>query len=162
MKTASTVAFCGVLLLLLLARSSTADSPATAPPVVIVCEHGAVKSLIASLLFDREATARDLPFRAISRGIDPYESVPAKIASALQADGFDIADFDPRKLSQREVATSTRLVAIGADLSGLESEATSEILRWDDVPPASVDYAASKASIQRHVEVLLDELERQQ
>ncbi len=154
--------FCGAILLTLFAGSSPADHSAPTPPsVVMVCEHGAVKSLIASLLFDREAVARDLPFRAISRGVDPYETVPAKIATALEEDGFDIAGFDPQKLSMQEVAMSARVVTIGADLSEFQSETASTILEWDDVPPASVDYEASKAVLLHHVEALLDDLAAQ-
>ncbi|MEM7351146.1 MAG: hypothetical protein AAF657_10095 [Acidobacteriota bacterium] len=132
---------------------------ATSSPVVMVCKHGAVKRLLAVKLFDQEASARGLELRAISRGLEPYEAVPGKIADALARDGFDVSDFDPSKLSKQEVAESLRVVSIGADLSEFRDEATSAILQWDDVPPASVDYQASKAAILAHVRALLDELE---
>ncbi|MCH9651176.1 MAG: hypothetical protein K0U98_23330 [Deltaproteobacteria bacterium] len=134
---------------------------ATTPSVVMVCEHGTVKSLIAAKLFDQEASQRGLALRAVSRGMHPDEAVPAKIAKALENDGFDISGFDPEKLSKPDVTGSLRVVAIGADLAATGDGAPSPILRWDDVPPASVDYEASKASLLAHIQALLDELEKQ-
>ncbi|MGB5132925.1 MAG: hypothetical protein WBO00_09940 [Steroidobacteraceae bacterium] len=44
--------------------------------IALVCEHGSVKSLIAASLFDRAAGQRGLPFRAVSRGVNPEQHVP--------------------------------------------------------------------------------------
>jgi len=130
--------------------------------VVMVCEHGAVKSLIAAKLFDREARERGLPFRAISRGLDPYEAVPEKFATKLQNDGFDLSGFTPQKLSETDVTSSLRLVSIGSDLSQYAEHVSDEISNWSEIPPASVDYEASKAAILAEVNALLDELEKQE
>lgn len=129
--------------------------------VVMVCEHGTVKSVIAALLFDHEAKQRGLSFRAMSRGITVDDHVPDKIARALEDDGFRVSGFEPQKLSNQDVADATRVIAIGTDLSAFQGDGVPTIQQWDDVPPASVDYGASKASLEAHIHALLDELEEQ-
>jgi len=147
------------LVLFFLTGLGAAKEAATTSTVVLVCEHGTVKSLIASRLFDQEAAERGLALRAVSRGVSPDETVPRKIAVALAKDGFDVSSFEPRKLSGSDVAKASRVVAIGSDLSAFQAEAAAPIVQWDDVPPASVDYEASKASLLAHIRVLLDEYE---
>jgi len=129
-------------------------------PVVFVCEHGSVKSLIAASLFDQSAANRGLPFRAVSRGVNPDERVPPGIAAALLDDGFDVEGFRPQGLSPDDVAGATRVVAIGVDLAANGDEARAPIQSWDDVPAASVDYSAARAALQRHIDELLDDLQQ--
>jgi arsenate reductase (thioredoxin) len=128
-----------------------------AATVVFVCEHGSVKSLIATSLLERAARERGIDVRAVSRGLEPDERVPPKIAAALLADGFDVAQFQPRALDETDVAGATRVIGIGVDLSGHEVP-PSALRSWNDVPPASGDYAAARTSLERHIEALLDEL----
>ena len=49
------------------ARRQGADDGRASGRVVFVCEHGTVKSVMAALWFNRLATERKLPFRAVSR-----------------------------------------------------------------------------------------------
>ena len=59
----------------------------------------------------------------------------------LRTDGVDVSDFRPAKVEAAEVAEATRIVTIGADLpAGVPAE-EQRIERWNDVPPASSDYA---------------------
>lgn len=127
--------------------------------VVFVCEHGSVKSLIGATLFDKRAKERGLPYRAISRGLTPDDNVPAKIAEALLSDGAEVADYKPQKLSATEAGRATHVVAIGVDLSSFDPEDRLPIEAWNDIPPASVDYQASRAALDQHIESLLDALE---
>ena len=126
--------------------------------VVMVCEHGSVKSLMAALQFNRRAKERGLPFHAISRGVSPDAAVPTTIAEALARDGFDVPHFVPTRAAADDLAHARRVVAIGVDLAALTPAAAAKASRWDDVPPASVNYAAARASIEKHVELLLDEI----
>ena len=135
------------------------ETGATTAPVVFVCEHGNVKSLIGASLFDKVAKERGLPFRAVSRGLMPEESVPPKIAEALRGEGVEVAGFTPQRLSLLDVTTAARVVAIGVDLSSFNGEARVPTEVWSDVPPASVDYAAARAALLQHVTVLLDDLQ---
>lgn len=124
--------------------------------VVFVCEHGSVKSLIASELFNRAASERGLPIRSVSRGIQPDARVPERILERLREDGVDASAFRPRAVQAADLAGALRVVAIGIDVAKLPPNAVAE--RWDDVPPASVDYAAARETLERHVNALLDTL----
>jgi arsenate reductase (thioredoxin) len=130
-----------------------------AAPVVFVCEHGSVKSLIAASLFGRAAAARGMSVRAVSRGVSPDERVPPGIVAALRDDGFDVAGYKPQPLTASDLTGAARVIAIGVDLSRHAKSARAPIETWNDVPPASVDYAVSKAALERHIGVLLDELQ---
>lgn len=135
------------------------ETPATASPVLLVCEHGSVKSLIAASLFNQAASARGLPFRAIARGVTPDASVPSKIADALEKEGFEVRQFKPTEVSSADIAHALHIVSIGADLSGVAASDSTSIEQWDDVPAASADYAAAHAALERHVDALLDQLQ---
>jgi len=64
----------------------------------------------------------------------------------------------PTRAAADDLAHARRVVAIGVDLAALTPAAAAKASRWDDVPPASVNYAAARASIEKHVELLLDEI----
>lgn len=127
--------------------------------VVFVCEHGSVKSLIAASHFARATEERRLPFRAVSRGVSPDDMVPPRIVAALREDGFEVEGFRPQRLAKKDVAGATRVVAIGVDLTAHADDARIPIQSWDDVPAASVDYAAARAALQHHIDELLGELQ---
>src|SRR4030095_2252391 len=73
-----------VVAMLLSGGARGAEEPAR---VVFVCEHGNVKSLIASRWFDRLAAERGLALRSTSRGLTPEPQVPEAIARHLGEDG---------------------------------------------------------------------------
>jgi arsenate reductase len=140
-------------------RHARIQEPASAP-VLMICEHGSVKSLMAASLFNRAAMERKLPFRAISRGVSPDPAVPPAIAAALAHDGYDVKNFTPTMVSTNDVQSASRVVVISMDPAGLDLEADAPVAVWLDVPSASADYASAKASLERHVDSLLDDLER--
>ena len=157
--------FAASLSTLLSGGCRTAAPTRTASPtqnIVFVCEHGNVKSLIAASWFNQIAAARALPFRAESRGLNPEASVPGPIVAALQAEGVEVSTFKPRALSHEDTAQASRVVAIGVDLASFAGDARAPIQLWSDVPPASVDYASSRAALLRHIELLLQELRSSQ
>jgi hypothetical protein len=129
-------------------------------PVLMVCEHGSVKSLMAASLFNQRAAERHLPFRAIARGVTPDASVPTPIAEAMAQEGFEVKDFVPARVSEADVAHASRVIAIGVEpdvLGGSGAEVSIET--WSDVPAASVNYCAARASLKEHVDALLTELQ---
>jgi protein-tyrosine-phosphatase len=155
----------GVALILAIVLISACAQPRTvrsmpeAPAVLLVCERGSVKSLMAASLFNQAASERSLPFRAVSRGVTPDERVPEKIADSMARHGFDAQNFKPVRVTSVDVSNAARVVAIGIDPRTFASEARVPVDRWDDVPAASVDYVAAYESLRRHVELLLDELQ---
>jgi hypothetical protein len=128
--------------------------------VLMVCEHGSVKSLMAASLFNQGAAERHLPFRAIARGVTPDHAVPPAIAEALGQEGFDVKEFVPAKVSPADVAHASRVVAIGVEPAVLSAGPDVSIDNWNDVPAASESYSAAHASLARHVDALLTELQK--
>jgi DNA-binding beta-propeller fold protein YncE len=134
-------------------------SPSATSSVLMVCEHGNVKSLMAASYFNQLAKARHLPFHAISRGTAPNSTtVPAAIVDGLKNDGFDVSDFHPTAIAASDVASADRVILINADLPSGISGATTKTETWTDVPPASVDYGAAREALKAHIRALLDQL----
>ena len=125
--------------------------------VVFVCEHGTVKSVIAAELFNRLAAERKVALHAVSRGVTPDEAVPPGVARNLAADGFDVSKFQPKPLREGDVKGAARVVAIGVESPLL---ATANAIRWDDIPPASTDYAASRDAMRERMGALIDALSK--
>lgn len=138
---------------------AAAAEDTAAKQVVFVCEHGNVKSLMAASYFNQLAEQQHLPFHAISRGAAPDSTtVPQPIVAGLRADGIDVSGFRPVKLGQPDLADAAHVVMIGVDLpAGLQAR-ESRIEEWEDVPPASTNYAAARAALQAHVADLIARL----
>lgn len=150
------------LIFSLLATSAaiSAEEPQSSPaPVVFVCEHGSVKSLMAASYFNRAAQKRGLTLRAIARGVNPDEAVPGKIARSLADEGFDVWDFKPARVSAPDVESAAHLVTIGVPAASIPAAGSSKAEQWDDIPAASVDYSAASKALQRHVDQLLDRIQ---
>jgi protein-tyrosine-phosphatase len=124
--------------------------------VVFVCEYGSKKSLLAASYFNRFAAAEKLPFRAVSRGLDPDPEVPEWIQSRLVAEGFDTSEaLRPLKLSTEDVAAAGVLVSFSANVP---SGAAGSVRDWGDIPPLSEDYAHARDAIVTRVRDLVREL----
>jgi len=134
-------------------------TPEDSALIVMVCEHGNVKSLMAASYFNELATARHLPFRAISRGTSPNSTtVPPPIIDGLRSDGFDVAGFHPTAISAADIASAHRVILINTELAAGLSDGAPSTEKWTDVPPASVDYAAAREALKAHVRAVLDQL----
>jgi hypothetical protein len=83
-----------VLLVILVTPSSAprADEAADEKTIVFVCLHGVVNSQMAAAYFNKVAKERKLPFKAISRGIDMYWTIPVRIRDGLALDGLEPAN----------------------------------------------------------------------
>ena len=129
--------------------------------VLFVCERGNVKSLMAASYFNQLAKERGLPFRGVARGLAPDSTtVPQSIATALNAEGFDVSDFRPIAVSAADLSDSERIVLISTKLPTAANLAPSKLEQWDDVPPASTNYAAARDSLRSHVREIIERLAR--
>lgn len=126
--------------------------------VVFVCEHGNVKSLIASQWFNRLAEERGLTIRAVSRGLSPEPSVPPPIIERLRADGFDLSRFQPRAIARADLTDAARLVMIGADRPAWVSDESVWLEKWDGIPAASERYEASRDALRGRIAKLIETL----
>jgi arsenate reductase len=129
--------------------------------VLFVCEHGNVKSLMAVSYFNQLAQERRLPFRAVSRGTAPDSTtVPAPIIQGLRGDGFDVSSFHPSAVRASDISASQRVITIGTALpTEAQAAAKPKMEQWNDVPAASVDYAAARDSLKKHIQNLVAALE---
>ena len=138
-----------------LAQSAPIDTVDGA--VLFICEHGTVKSLLAKMLFDRYAAAAGLHVRAISRGTAVDPTVPAWMQANLLADGFALGSFKPTALTATDLLTARYVASFDVPASA-SAAATVPRVRWDSLPAASQQYAASRDAIAARVRQLVDSL----
>jgi hypothetical protein len=89
--------------------------------------------------------------------VSPDDAIPAPVARNLAEDGFDVARFAPKRLEKADVVNAVQVVAIGIDSPLL---AESKVSRWNDIPPASTDYMASRDAMRERMGPLLDSLSK--
>ncbi len=125
--------------------------------ILFLCQHGGAKSVIAASYFNRLAEQQSLPYLAVAAAAeDPYAAVPPLVAEFLQRDGLDVRSFSPRHVEAGDVSSAARVVSIDCNLQDVV--VSSNLERWDDVPPASDGVDASASAIRRHVEALAKDL----
>ena len=139
-----------------MASGTRREAPDSSQTVVFVCEHGNVKSLIASEWLNRLARERGLKARAVSRGLTPETSVPPAIAEKLRGDGFDVSAFEPRAFAPADLDGAVRVVLIGAEAPAWATRPGLPVDTWNGVPPASERYEASRDAMRSRIEALLD------
>ena len=149
----------GSLFLLLALLAGAGQTVSSDPAVIFVCEHGAAKSVIATAYFNKIAAERGLKWRATFRGTSPQEALSVKTLEGLRSDGVAIPAGRPAALGDEDVQAATHIFAIGCTLPA-KATASGKAADWSDVPEVSDGYAATRDAIRRHVERLLDELQR--
>ena len=128
------------------------------PRVVFVCEHGAAKSVIATAYFNKIAAERGLPDRAVYRGANPQAELSVSALKGLRDDGMTLPSDKPSPITSADVAAATHIFAIGCTLPS-QAAASGKADSWDDVPDDR-GYAAQRDAIVRHVERLIDQLQK--
>ncbi|HYL77538.1 MAG TPA: hypothetical protein VEU96_25210 [Bryobacteraceae bacterium] len=141
-----------------LAASLLALAQGPAPTVVFVCEHGSAKSVIAAAHFNRLAEEKGLPYRAVSRGIQPDEAIPEVVKSGLHADGLDVSSWKPKQVSDDDLRAASNVVTLACELPKPKAAPPEKLIEWKDVPAVGDGYAAARAAIVQQVEKLLQAL----
>jgi arsenate reductase len=150
-----------VTVLMLAMAVTIAGQTGTADPahIVFVCEHGAAKSVIAAAYFNKLAAERGLRERAIYRGANPQAELSVATLKGLREDGLTLPTSKPSPITADDVTVATHIFAIGCSLPA-HAASSGKADSWDDVPEVSEGYAASRDAIKRHVERLLDQLQK--
>jgi len=151
---------CAALLLTAFAGGSKAQTaePAAAPRVIFVCEHGAAKSVIATAYFNKMAAERGLPDRATYRGANPQAELSVSALKGLNQDGLTLPSAKPAPITSADVTSATHIFAIGCSLPA-HAASSGKADSWDDVPEDQ-GYAAQRDAIKKHVERLIDQLQK--
>ena len=135
----------------------TLPASAQTKTVVFVCEHGAAKSVVAAAHFNKLASERGLPFRAVSRGTAPDPIVPAGIERGLASERLaPPPGFKPSSVGATDVAGALKVVTFDVILP-VATDA-SKVSRWDKMPAFSDGYEPASAAIATRVEALVNEL----
>ncbi len=99
--------------------------------------------------------ARGLDLRADFAGTEPDPAIAPRVAQALLAEGVDLGDRRPRRVTRADVERASRVVAFGCDLGELAAGARVE--QWD-VPAVGDDFQKARAVIDARLARLLDEI----
>jgi protein-tyrosine-phosphatase len=78
------------------------------------------------------------------------------VVTTLRAEGIELGQTRPRRVTAADTARVDRVVTLGCEL-GDAMPATVPVERWDDVPAVSENLALARAAIRRHLDRLLDE-----
>ena len=143
-----------------LAVGAAAQTPpsAASPKIVFVCEHGAAKSVIATAYFNKIAAERGLPDRAIYRGANPQAELSVSALKGLKEDGLALPSAKPSPITNADVSAATHIFAIGCALPA-HAASSGKADSWNDVPEGQ-GYAAQRDAIRKHVERLIDQLQK--
>jgi arsenate reductase len=136
------------------------SAPAASPRIIFVCEHGAAKSVIATAYFNKIAAERGLPDRATYRGASPQAELSVSALKGLKEDGLPLPSVQPSPITTADVTGATHIFAIGCSLPA-HAAASGKADSWDDVPDDR-GYAAQRNAIKKHVERLIDRLQKPQ
>src|SRR5215216_6420094 len=95
-------------------KTSNSDSRgAMSNRIVFVCPHGAAKSVIAAAYCQQLASQSGLALHVTSAGTEPDAEVPPAVVTLLRAEGIDVADHRPRRVSLEELASAGRIISLG-------------------------------------------------
>ena len=128
----------------------------TTRSILFVCLHGAAKSVLAAADFGRLAAERGLAITADAAGTEPDPEMAPGVVAALRAEGVELGQRRPRRVTAAETARAERVVTFGCEL-GEAMPAAVPVERWDDVPAVSETLPLARAAIRRHLDRLLDE-----
>jgi len=129
--------------------------------ILFVCEHGAAKSVIATAYFDKLAKERGLRYRATFRGTNPDPTLAAAAVEGLKSDGIDTRGWTPQLVTRKDLDAAARVVTMGCNVPGKEAVA-GKLMEWNDISSPSQNYAVARDEIVKRVEILIDELARQE
>lgn len=116
--------------------------------IVFVCEHGAAKSVLAAVYFNKFASEMGLDLRAVARGTNPADELSAQTLRGLSQDGLGPVESVPQKLTDADIHSAARVITFCK--LPLEYGEQAIIEHWEGVPPVGEDYEKARdAMIER-------------
>jgi arsenate reductase (thioredoxin) len=133
--------------------------PEKTQTVLFMCPHGAAKSILASAYFHQVARERGLNVRVVTGGTEPDPEISPAVASHLAKNGYALPVAKPRPATAEEILNADVVISIGCDLTKLPAP-RGTLVRWDDVPSTSENFAGADEDIRKRVTDLVEELIR--
>jgi arsenate reductase len=127
--------------------------------IVFLCPHAAAKSVMAAAYCHQLADRWGISLHITSAGTEPDAEVAPAVVALLRAEGIDVANQRPRRVTAEELAAASYIISLGCDLGDLARPGM-PIERWDDVPSPSQDLQGARNRIRNHVEQLLATLKQ--
>ena len=121
--------------------------------IIFVCEHGAAKSVIAAVHFNRLASQMGLDMHAVARGTHPDEELSPQTIRGLSEEGLTPTESVPQKLTVIELQSAQRVITF-CDLPAEYPQQT-QSERWEDVPPVSENYEKARDVIVERIHQML-------
>lgn len=153
--------FLAVFLLITILSSTKAQSERRKvkdkPTILFVCEHGAARSTIAALYFNKIAKEKGLNYKAVFRGTDPDTVLTPGTKKGLTEEGFDVSGIKPLLVNASDINNAFRVVTFDCTIP-LKDSLSKPVIKWDGIPPISKDYKIAKDQIVERVEQLISEL----
>jgi arsenate reductase (thioredoxin) len=125
--------------------------------ILFVCEHGAARSTIAALYFNKIAKEKGLKYTAVFRGTDPDTLLTPGTKKGLTEDGFDVSSLKPLLVTSSDINNAFRIVTFDCTLPEKDSTLQT-VAQWNGIPPISKDYKVARDQIVEKVEALISEL----
>jgi protein-tyrosine-phosphatase len=154
-----------ILLACLSVAALTGQTPpkvdASIESIVFVCPYGSAKSVVAARFFNRMATEKKLPYRAVARGLTPEATIPPYVREPIKADGFEIGvNEKPVRLVTADVRGAFAVVCIMCQLPASLAASAREAIEWTDVPDVDAGYRPARDKIVEHLNELVAKLVR--
>jgi arsenate reductase (thioredoxin) len=143
--------------LLIIALSTSVFCQTSKPIILFVCEHGAARSVIASAYFNKLAKEKNLNYKAIFRGTNPDSTLSAATAMGLTKDGFNTLAWKPLLVTQADLNTASQVITFDCTMP---FESSKPFAKWNGVPSINKDYDAARNEILKHVQLLIQGLEK--
>ena len=125
--------------------------------ILFLCPHGAAKSVLAAAYCQRLVERHGLSVRITSAGAEPDAVIAPAVVERLHAEGLPTPDGPPRLVTREELASASRIVSLGCNLSDLLPPGK-PIEHWHDVPAVGVNLNAACDDIRARVEKFVAEL----
>jgi arsenate reductase len=130
----------------------------TPSTILFVCEHGAAKSIIAAVYFNKLAHEKGLNLQAIARGTLPDDQVSPATIQGLAQDGLTSTESTPQKLLPSEIASAQHVIAFG-DIVNKGDYQDVDVENWNEVPPVSKDYQTARDVIVEQLHQLIAKMD---
>jgi protein-tyrosine-phosphatase len=122
---------------------------------LFLCPHNAAKSVIAATEFNR--LVEQMGWTADTAGTEPDEVVSPVVAKMLLAEGVDVSQHKPRRVTAADLENASLIISMGCtpDELGVDS---SRVEQWNDIPPVSENPDGAREVIRAHVAKLSERL----